>query len=135
MSTDTLAGAFDALGDPTRRRILELLRERGSMSAGEVAEGFTVSRPAVSQHLAVLRDAELVRVRPVGTRRLYSIDPSGLTAMRAWVEGFWTVVLSDFADEVRHRTGPGSPAPSGAARRRGTVPSATAPTTTRKERR
>ena len=133
MSTDTPANAFDALGDPTRRKILELLREQGSMSAGEVASGFSVSRPAVSQHLAVLRDAGLVRVRPDGTRRVYSIDPSGLIAMRAWVEGFWTVVLSDFADEVRHRT-TGSTASSGAPPRQGTVTPSTTPTT-RKARR
>jgi len=103
VKTDTSARTFDALGDPTRRAILELLRERGPLSAGEVAAGFDVSRPAVSQHLAVLREAELVRVRPEGTRRVYSLDPAGLTALRAWVEGFWTVVLADFAGEVHKR--------------------------------
>ena len=100
MTTDTSARTFDALGDPTRRAILELLRDRGPLSAGEVASGFDVSRPAVSQHLTVLREAALVRVRPEGTRRVYSLDPAGLTGLRAWVEGFWTVVLADFADEV-----------------------------------
>ena len=104
MTTDTHARTFDALGDPNRRAILELLRERGPLSAGEVASGFDVSRPAVSQHLAVLRDAGLVRVRPEGTRRVYSLDPAGLTGLRAWVEAFWTVVLTDYADEVRRRT-------------------------------
>ena len=103
MATDTSARTFDALGDPTRRAILELLRDRGPLSAGEVASGFDVSRPAVSQHLTVLREAALVRVRPEGTRRVYSLDPAGLTGLRAWVEGFWTVVLADFADEVHKR--------------------------------
>jgi DNA-binding transcriptional ArsR family regulator len=103
VSTDTAARTFDALGDPTRRAILELLRERGPLSAGEVAAGFHVSRPAVSQHLTVLREAGLVRVRPEGTRRLYSLDPTGLIGLRSWVEGFWTVILADFADEVHKR--------------------------------
>jgi DNA-binding transcriptional ArsR family regulator len=129
-----VADAFDALGDPTRRRILELLRERGSMSAGELAAGFSVSRPAVSQHLAVLRSAQLVRVRPDGTRRLYSLHPSGLTALRAWVEGFWTVVLADFADEVARRTPPGPAASSRTTPSRRSSPVKTTPTTTRKAR-
>lgn len=129
-----MAVAFDALGDPTRRRILELLRERGSMSAGELASGFSVSRPAVSQHLAVLRDAHLVRVRPDGTRRLYSLDPSGLTALRAWVEGFWAVVLADFADEVRRRTPPRSTALAPATPSRRSAPARTTATMTRKAR-
>ena len=60
MATDTSARTFDALGDPTRRAILELLRDRGPLSAGEVASGFDVSRPAVSQHLTVLREAGVV---------------------------------------------------------------------------
>ena len=95
---------FGALGDPTRRAILELLRENGPLAAGELAAGFEVSRPAVSQHLAVLREAELVRVRPEGTRRVYSLDPAGLAALHGWVEAFWTVVLTDYADEVRRRS-------------------------------
>jgi DNA-binding transcriptional ArsR family regulator len=106
VSTDTLPAAWDALSDPTRRALLERLRDEGPLAAGELAEGFAVSRPAVSQHLAVLREASLVRVRAEGTRRVYSLDPSGLTALRAWVEGFWTVVLADYADEVRRRTAP-----------------------------
>lgn len=99
MTTDGLV--LDALGDPTRRALLERLRDHGPTSAGELAEGFAVSRPAVSQHLGVLRDAGLVRVRAEGTRRVYSLDPTGLAALRAWVEAFWSVVLSDYADEVR----------------------------------
>ena len=112
MSTDTTDRAWDALADPTRRALLERLRDAGPSAAGELAEGFAISRPAVSQHLAVLLAASLVCVRPEGTRRVYSLDPAGLTAMRAWVEGFWTVVLADYADEVRRRTAPAArPAP------------------------
>jgi DNA-binding transcriptional ArsR family regulator len=88
------------------------------MAAGELAEGFAISRPAVSQHLAVLREAALVQVRPEGTRRVYSLDPSGLAGLRAWVEGFWTVVLADYADEVRRRTPP-APASPRVPRRKG----------------
>jgi DNA-binding transcriptional ArsR family regulator len=95
---------LDALGDPTRRALLERLRDGGPAAAGELASGFAMSRPAVSQHLGVLRDAGLVRVQPEGVRRIYSLDPSGLAAVREWVEAFWTVVLDDYAAEVSRRT-------------------------------
>jgi DNA-binding transcriptional ArsR family regulator len=101
VKTDIAAPALDALGDATRRALLERLRDRGPLAAGQLAEGFAVSRPAISQHLAVLRDAGLVRVRVESTRRIYSLDPAGLSALRAWVEAFWSVVLTDYADEVR----------------------------------
>jgi DNA-binding transcriptional ArsR family regulator len=117
VSTDTTS-PWEALADPTRRALLERLRDRGPLAAGALAEGFAISRPAVSQHLAVLRDASLVQVRPEGTRRVYSLDPSGLTALRAWVEGFWTVVLADYADEVRRRT-TSAPASWRTSRRKG----------------
>ena len=101
MSTDAV---LTALADPTRRALLERLRDGGPTRAGELAAGLPISRPAVSQHLAVLREAGLVRVRAEGTSRVYSLDPDGLVGLRAWVEGFWTGVLADYADEVRRRT-------------------------------
>ncbi|MFG3338432.1 ArsR/SmtB family transcription factor [Glycomyces sp. NPDC048151] len=82
---------FDALGDPVRRRILEVLGQ-GERPAGAVAEvlqaHFTISQPAVSQHLKVLREAGLVTVRAEGTRRIYAVDAEGLDAARAWLERF-----------------------------------------------
>ena len=104
MRSDRSATVLDALGDPTRRALLERLRDGGPAAAGELATGFDLSRPAVSQHLGVLRDAGLVRVQPEGVRRIYSLDPTGLAALRAWVEAFWTVVLDDYAAEVSRRT-------------------------------
>ena len=87
--------AIDALGDPTRRAILERLM-RGPRSVGEIAAGLPVSRPAVSQHLRVLKDAQLVTERRDGTRRVYRIDPQGLAELRAYFEQFWTHALADF---------------------------------------
>lgn len=87
--------AFDALGDPTRRAVLLRLRGR-ARSVGEIAEGMHVSRPAVSQHLKVLHDARLVTVRVDGTRRVYTIDPRGLAAIRDWLDGFWDETLAAF---------------------------------------
>jgi DNA-binding transcriptional ArsR family regulator len=83
--------AFDALGDPVRRRIMELLGE-GERPAGAVAEilqaHFRISQPAVSQHLKVLREAGLVTARAEGTRRIYGVDDDGLAAVRLWLERF-----------------------------------------------
>jgi len=76
---------LDALGDPTRRRILELVRD-GARPVGEIAREVPVSRPAVSQHLRVLKEAGLVHDRQEGTRRLYAVDPSGLSALRAYLD-------------------------------------------------
>lgn len=87
---------LDALGDPTRRAIFERLR-RGPAAVGELARGLPVSRPAVSQHLRVLREAGLVRDRPSGARRVYSVAPEGLAELRAYVEGFWADALDAFA--------------------------------------
>lgn len=88
--------AFDALGDPTRRAIVERLAE-GPRSVGELADGLPVSRPAVSQHLKVLREAHLVVDRKAGTRRVYHLDPAGIGAMHAYLEGFWRRALASFA--------------------------------------
>ncbi len=98
--------AFDVLGDPVRRRILELLAG-GESSAGDVAAAvggeFGISQPAVSQHLKVLRDNGFAHVRAEGTRRLYSVDASGMQEVDAWVEQFrvfWDQRLDALGTEV-----------------------------------
>jgi DNA-binding transcriptional ArsR family regulator len=90
---------LDALGDPTRRRVFKSLR-RGARSVGEIAEGMDVSRPAVSQHLKVLKIARLVRDRAEGTRRLYTVDTRGIKALRKWLDGFWDETLAAFKEAV-----------------------------------
>ena len=89
------AHAIQALGDPTRRTVFELLRE-GPRSVGELAGGLPVSRPAVSQHLRVLKEAGLVRERRQGTRNFYSVNGEGLAELRASFEGFWDEALASF---------------------------------------
>jgi DNA-binding transcriptional ArsR family regulator len=91
---------LDALGDWTRRQIFEALRG-GPRSVGDLAGSLPVSRPAVSQHLRVLKDAGLVRSRQEGTRRIYSVDPGGLTDIRAYFDSFWGEALERFAAEAR----------------------------------
>ncbi len=91
----TYGSAINALGDPTRRAILERLAG-GPSSVGEIARGLPVSRPAVSQHLRVLKDARLVTERREGTRRVYRVDPHGLAELRAYFDGFWAQALADF---------------------------------------
>ncbi len=90
---------LDALGDPTRRAVLEKLRA-GPKSVVEIAAGLPVSRPAVSQHLRVLKGAGLVIDRRAGNRRYYQIDPAGLAKLRDYVEGFWAVAMSEFQKAV-----------------------------------
>ena len=85
--------------DPTRRAVFERLRD-GPRAVGEIARGLPVTRPAVSQHLKVLKEAGLVDDRSEGTRRIYQIDPKGLGALRAWLDQFWDSALSAFAAEV-----------------------------------
>jgi DNA-binding transcriptional ArsR family regulator len=80
--------AAAAIADPIRRRVLELVRDR-ELPAGELAEQFEVSRPAVSRHLRVLREAGLVRERREGRRRLYRADPEPLVELREWLERYW----------------------------------------------
>jgi DNA-binding transcriptional ArsR family regulator len=92
--------AFAALADPTRRRIFERLKS-GPKPVGTVARGMPVSRPAVSQHLRVLKEAGLVADRPEGTRRVYFIDPHGLGALRKWLDQFWDEALAAFQAEVK----------------------------------
>ena len=86
--------AFTALGDPTRQAILERLAD-GPRPVGELAEGLPVGRPAVSQHLKVLKDAGLVTDRKLGTRRIYRIDPDGIEALRRELDRFWSKSLAD----------------------------------------
>jgi DNA-binding transcriptional ArsR family regulator len=84
---------MNALGDPTRRTILERLRT-GPRSVGELADGLPVTRPAVSQHLRVLKAAGLVTDSRAGTRRIYRLDPQGLADLRAYFDGFWDDALA-----------------------------------------
>ena len=94
-----MTNGMDALGDPTRRAIFERLAD-GPKAVGEIANGLPVSRPAVSQHLKVLKEAGLVSDRKLGTRRLYQLDPAGIDALRAYFERFWTHALAAFKDAV-----------------------------------
>lgn len=86
---------LDAIGEGSRRELLELLRER-PRAVGELAARMPISQPAVSQHLSVLRGAGLVTVRQEGRRRIYTLRPEGLFAVRAWVDSFWTEALDAF---------------------------------------
>jgi DNA-binding transcriptional ArsR family regulator len=88
--------AWLALADGTRRAIVERLTH-GPLAVGELARHLPVSRPAVSQHLKVLKSAGLVRDRAVGTRRVYQLDPTGLAALRADLDRFWTQALATYA--------------------------------------
>ena len=99
--------AFDVLGDPVRRRILELLADDGELTAGAVCEvigaEFGISQPAVSQHLKVLRDSGFATVRPAGTRRLYAVNQAPLREIDAWLDRFrrfWTPPLDALATEL-----------------------------------
>ena len=95
--------AWLALADGTRRAIVERLAH-GPTAVGELARDLPVSRPAVSQHLKVLKAAGLVRDRPVGTRRVYQLDPTGLEALRADLDRFWAHALATYAktiDEIK----------------------------------
>jgi DNA-binding transcriptional ArsR family regulator len=92
---------WTALGDPTRRAILELLADR-PRAVVELAGELPITRPAVSQHLKVLKNAGLVLGDPVGTRRIYRVDPDGLAELRADLERFWGNALAAYKDAVEH---------------------------------
>jgi DNA-binding transcriptional ArsR family regulator len=94
---------WTALGDPTRRAIFERLADR-PQPVGELASGLPVTRPAVSQHLKVLKDAGLVVDRPDGNRRIYQVDPTGVRAMRAQLDRFWNQALATFKEVVEQDT-------------------------------
>jgi DNA-binding transcriptional ArsR family regulator len=95
-----------ALGDPTRRAIFERVAARPS-AVGDLARGLPVTRPAVSQHLRVLKEAGLVSETAVGTRRIYRLDPRGIAAMRDWLDAHWASALDafkEFVDQVDQET-------------------------------
>jgi len=97
------SSGLGALGDATRRAIFEHLAER-PRAVGELAEELPVSRPAVSQHLKVLKDARLVVDQRVGTRRVYHVDPEGLRLLRGYLDHFWDQALAAYKTTVEQRT-------------------------------
>jgi DNA-binding transcriptional ArsR family regulator len=94
--------ALSALGDPTRRAIFECVADR-PRAVGEIASELPVSRPAVSQHLKVLKDARLVVDRPAGTRRIYQVDTDGVAELRAYLDHFWDQALAGFTAAVEQK--------------------------------
>jgi DNA-binding transcriptional ArsR family regulator len=101
------ADGWHALGDPTRRAIFERIADR-QRSVGELARELPVSRPAVSQHLKVLKDAGLVVDRPAGNRRIYQLNPDGVGALRVQLDRFWSKALAAYKQAVEHDTQEGS---------------------------
>ncbi len=97
---ETYEAVLDALGDRTRRQIVHRLRA-GPASVGELAAALPVSRPAVSQHLTVLRRSGLVSYSELGTRNVYRLESAGLRELRAWLDGFWETALDRYAERVR----------------------------------
>src|SRR5579863_3546328 len=95
MAIPKMDKAFDALGDPTRRMIFERLAG-GPLSVVHIAEGLQVSRPAVSQHLKVLREAKLIAMTREGTRSIYRVDEEGIQALREYLDGFWSKAIESF---------------------------------------
>jgi len=95
---------MNALGDPTRRAVYERLR-LGPRSVGEIADGLPVSRPAVSQHLRVLKEAGLVEERREGTKRIYTLAPQGLVELRAYFDRFWSQALDAYKEAVERKEG------------------------------
>ena len=94
-----MEAALKALAEPNRRRILSLVRD-DELTAGEIASHFEVSRPAVSQHLTVLKEAGLVHERRNGTRRLYIVRPEGFNEVKSFLEGFWDEKLAALKREA-----------------------------------
>jgi DNA-binding transcriptional ArsR family regulator len=99
-----LEDVFRALADPTRRAVFEMLR-KGPRTVGELAAELPVSRPAVSQHLKILKSAGLVGARPSGRRHYYEIKPTGLDPVRRYLEDFWDEVLTAFASHADQEHG------------------------------
>jgi DNA-binding transcriptional ArsR family regulator len=104
-SATMITARFSALADPTRRAIFERVARR-PRAVGELADELPVSRPAVSQHLKVLKEAGLVSDTALGNRRIYSVDPSGVGALRAYLDGFWNDALTAFKATVEQRETP-----------------------------
>jgi DNA-binding transcriptional ArsR family regulator len=94
---------LDALGDRTRRQIFERLGDRPS-AVGDLAAGLPVSRPAVSQHLKVLKQAGLVTDRAIGNRRIYQVDPTGVQDLRSYLDNFWNRALVSFREAAEQKT-------------------------------
>ena len=99
MATYDGEAAWNALGDTSRRAIVRCLAER-PRAVGELADALPISRPAVSQHLKVLKDAGLVAERVAGTRRIYRLDPAGVAAMRDQLDTYWNRALAGYQDAV-----------------------------------
>jgi DNA-binding transcriptional ArsR family regulator len=102
VNTNDVTNAFSALADPTRRAIFERLAA-GPSAVGELARAFPVSRPAVSQHLKVLKEAGLVVDQSVGPRRVYAAQPAALAALRDYLDTFWSTALTHFKTAVEER--------------------------------
>ena len=105
MPAATVDQVTRALADPTRREILQLVRDQ-EHTVGHLAGQFSMTRPAISQHLRILRDADLVEFREEGTRNYYRARPAGLAGLRAWMEEFWGDALDRLKAEVEAETGP-----------------------------
>lgn len=103
MATYQAQDGWDALGDPNRRAIVACLAQR-PRAVGELADELPISRPAVSQHLKVLKDAGLVTDRAAGTRRVYRLNPAGISAMRDQLDTFWGRALDGYQDVVEQTT-------------------------------
>jgi DNA-binding transcriptional ArsR family regulator len=99
VATYRAVDGWDALGDPTRRAIMACLAER-PRAVGELASELPISRPAVSQHLKILKDAGLVTDHPAGTRRVYRLNPAGVAALRDQLDTFWNRALAGYQDAV-----------------------------------
>ena len=107
---ETYEAVLEALGDRTRRQIVQRLRA-GPSSVGDLAAALPVSRPAVSQHLTVLRRSGLVSYEELGTRNVYRLDPAGLSELRAWLDGFWEAALDRYAQRAREDSAGRGPQP------------------------
>lgn len=103
MTTAKRDASLDALGDPTRRAILGRLR-KGPVSVGELARAFPISRPAISQHLRILKDARLVADTAEGTRRIYHLDPAGFNSVREYLDEFWGIALIAFKNRIENHS-------------------------------
>lgn len=98
------SGQLDALGDATRRAILARLVKEGPLAVGDLARDFPMSRPAISQHLRVLKRARLVTDRAEGARRLYTVNPEALASLRTYFERFWMEAIAGFKGRVEKKT-------------------------------
>ena len=103
MATYQPSDAWELLADPTRRAIVERLAKQ-PCAVGELAGAFPISRPAVSQHLKILKDAGLITDRAAGNRRVYRLNPAGVAALRDQLETFWSRALAGYQDVVNEST-------------------------------